>query len=169
MSEVLQGRSSRELASLFRELIRLKSRLRVVLPDDLARLKDRLGELHPDDAGARASDYELFYRVAVVLSRERQPVTMTGLAAALGVPLSTATRMVDRLVEAGYAERLADPLDRRVVLVTLTESGRRLYQAIGDFLEQRVEALVGGLTPDERATLVTLLRKVIAAVDAAPG
>ncbi len=160
-------RPASELADLAGDLIRLKGRLRVVLPDDIARLKERLGELHGPDARARETDYDLFYRVAVVLHRRREPVTMGDLATALAVPLSTATRMVDWLVEAGYAERLADPLDRRVVLVGLTESGRTLYATISVFLVERVAALTRGLTPDERATLVTLLRKVLAAVDAA--
>ncbi len=69
---------------------------------------------------------------------------MTDLSEDLGTPLSSATRMVDWLVGAGYAERLADPLDRRVVLVRLTESGRRLYQAISDFLEERRRGAYGG-------------------------
>lgn len=165
MTEVFRDRSSQELTSLFGELIRLKSRLRVVLPDDLARLKERLGELHGPDAHAREADYDLFYRVAVVLHRRREPVTMTDLAEALGAPLSSATRMVDWLVSAGYAERLADPLDRRVVLVALTDAGRRLYQTISGFLEERVAALTDRLTREERATLAALLRKVLAAVE----
>lgn len=154
-----------ELADLVGDLIRLKHRLRVVVPDDLVRLKERLGELHRGDAAARVEDYELFYRLAVVLHRRREPVTMTDLAEALGAPLSSATRMVDWLVSAGYAERLADPLDRRVVLVRLTDAGRRLYQTISDFLEERVAALTGGLTREERTTLVALLRKVLAALE----
>ncbi len=167
MSDGADGRQGSELIDLAGDLIRLKGRLRVVLPDDIARLKEQLGALHGADARARAADYDLFYRVAVVLHRRREPVTMGDLATALAVPLSTATRMVDWLVEAGYAERLADPLDRRVVLVGLTESGRTLYGTIGAFLEERAAALMRALTPDERATLIRLLRKILAAVDAA--
>lgn len=159
-------RQAHELVELVGDVIRLKHRFRVVVPDDLVLLKEQLGDLHGGDVNRRAENYDLFYRVAVVLHRHGEPTTMSDLAEAIGAPLSSATRMVDWLVEAGYAERLADPLDRRVVLVGLTAPGRALYATISDFLEERVAALLGGLTSTERGTFIRLLRKVLAAVEA---
>ncbi len=52
---------------------------------------------------------------------------MGKLSEAAGVPPSTATRMVDWLVEGGYAERFANLEDRRIARVGLTETGRELY------------------------------------------
>jgi DNA-binding MarR family transcriptional regulator len=49
---------------------------------------------------------------------------MRDLSAMLGVNLSTATGIVDRLVERGYLERRSHPEDRRSVLVQLSDEGR---------------------------------------------
>ncbi len=51
--------------------------------------------------------------------------TMGELARALGVSLSSATGLVDRLVERRLVERAAYPRDRRVVRVELAPAGKR--------------------------------------------
>lgn len=58
----------------------------------------------------------------------REGQTMSALAGALGVHLPTITRIADKLVELGVAERSADPADRRRVLVVPTAKGARLYK-----------------------------------------
>jgi DNA-binding MarR family transcriptional regulator len=153
------------LADILRDFIRLKPRLKTLLPEGLMRVKERLGLLHPEDGPRRAADYDLFYRVGIALSRPSAPLTMGELSEALVVPLSTATRMVDWLVESGYAERLPDPEDRRIVRVTLTETGQELYQTINGFLRQRVEQILQRFTAEERENLVLLLRKVVEALE----
>lgn len=158
-----------QIIDIVRGFVRLKPRLAVVLPEDLARLKDRLHELHPEGGSRRTADYDLFYHICIVLSRQREPLTMGELSEALAVPLSTATRMVDWLVDSGYVERLPDPGDRRIVRVALTKTGQKLYQAINEFARQRVEHLLRRFTPEERRQLVLLLRKVVDALKEAEG
>ncbi len=151
---------SAEAASEFiRHLINVKPRLKLVLPEDLAQLKQRLGALHPEGGVKRAADYDLFYRVGIVLSRQKEPMAMSDLSEALSVPFSSATRMVDWLIESGYVERLPDPDDGRMVRVTLSETGRILYQTINDFLMQRLSRILSKFTPEERENLIALLRK----------
>jgi len=150
-----------QIMDIVRDFIRLKPYLRTVLPEDLARLKERLGELHPEGGGRHAADYDLFYRLGVVLARQGEPQSMGELSEALGVPLSTATRMVDWLVESGYARRLPDLEDRRIVRVALTDGGRQLYQTINEFMKQRIAQILQGFSPSERKELVSLLRKVV--------
>jgi DNA-binding MarR family transcriptional regulator len=51
------------------------------------------------------------------------------------------TRVLDRLEQAGYVRRVADPVDRRRVLVEATASGRRAgYQAYGPIAEAMMNA-----------------------------
>ncbi len=154
-----------QLAAVWEDFLRLRPHLKVMLPDDLARLKERLAELHPGDTSRRVADYDLFYRIGVVLAAEREPMTMGKLSAALAVPLSTATRMVDWMVQSGYVERLPDPTDRRVVLVALTGPGRELYETINSYVRQRVERLLGAFGPEERDELIRLLRKLADALE----
>ena len=153
---------SAEVASEFiRLLISIKPRLKLVLPGDLARLKERLGELHPEGGAKRAADYDLFYRVGIALSQHRGPMTMSELSEALLVPFSSATRMVDWLIESNYVGRVPDPEDGRIVRVRLTESGMILYQTINDFLTRRLEQILARFSPEERENLIALLRKAM--------
>ena len=77
--------------------------------------------------------------------------------------------MVDWLVESGYAVRLDDPEDRRIVLVSLTEAGRELYRAIDDYIRQQVERVLRQFTAEEREELVRLLRKAVKVLEEAGG
>ncbi len=54
--------------------------------------------------------------------------------------------MVGCLVEGGYAERSADPEDRRIVRVGLTGAGRELYRTINVFVGQRVKQVLRQFT-----------------------
>jgi DNA-binding MarR family transcriptional regulator len=54
--------------------------------------------------------------------------TMSELASKLGIGVSAATGLVDRLVERGVLERESDPADRRVVRVRMSPAGIRAGQ-----------------------------------------
>jgi DNA-binding MarR family transcriptional regulator len=153
-----------QFTEIIRHLIRLKPRLKAVMPVDenLARVKARLDELYPE---ARSGDFDLLLNIGVVLSHQQEPMTMGDLSRTLDVPLSTATRIVDWLVKNHYAKRLPDSDDRRVVRVTLTETGQAMYRVANEFIQKRVERLLRPFTPEERETLIALLRKLVAALE----
>ncbi|MCL5429295.1 MAG: MarR family transcriptional regulator [Chloroflexi bacterium] len=151
--------SAEATGEFIRQLISIKPRLKLMLPDDLARLKHRLRELHPEGGVKKAADYDLFYRVGIVLSGQQEPMTMSELSEALSVPFSSTTRMVEWLIESGYVKRLPDPEDGRIVRVSLTKAGQALYQTINDFLTRRLKQILSKFTPAERENLIALLRK----------
>ena len=71
------------------------------------------------------SDAELTmpqFRTLMLLSQE--PQRMGAIAGLLSSSLSSATSMIDRLVDRGMVERVSDSEDRRVVVCRLTDSGR---------------------------------------------
>jgi len=57
-------------------------------------------------------------------------INMRHLAASMGVPLSTATRLVDRLVAKGVVARMRPKHDRRLVLVELSERSKEYRQLL---------------------------------------
>jgi DNA-binding MarR family transcriptional regulator len=134
-----------------------------VLPDDdeITDIVARLAGSHPQGGAASAADFGLLYHVCIVLSGNEEAITMGELSQALDVPLSTATRIVDWLVKNGYAVRLSDPNDRRIVRVTLTAMGQAMYQAGDKFIQKRVEALLQPFTVAERENLVMLADKLV--------
>jgi DNA-binding MarR family transcriptional regulator len=91
-------------------------------------------------------------------------VTMGELSAALSVPLSTATRIVDSLVAEGYVQRLHDTDDRRIVRVSFTDHGRQFYDIMNANITERIRQIGVYLKEDELKTLLFLLNKVSAAV-----
>ncbi len=84
------------------------------------------------------------------------PLTMSALAEATGVALSTATRMVQGLAREGWvvpAEPVAGA-DRRRRPVALTEEGRAVATAADAAIAARVRGLLEFLDPDERAAVL---------------
>jgi DNA-binding MarR family transcriptional regulator len=156
-----------QFAEVVRQFIRLRPRLKTVQPEDeeSAGMIARLMDSHPHGAAAGSADFDLLYSVFVILSQNREPVTMGELSQALDVSLSTATRIVDWLVKNSFVARLADPEDRRIVRVTLTETGQALRQAGNELIRRRAAALLRGFTAAEREELVRLLGKLAQALD----
>ncbi len=161
MTEPIVPQQIEETVQIVRRLVCLRPRFKVVLPENLAQAKTNLDKLRSDGKTKSPVDHHLLYGVVAVFSRQRNPLTMGELSKALDVPLSTATRIVDWLVRSGYAERLADPEDRRVVRVALTKSGRDLIKAGDKFIRQRVEQILWVFTAQERETLISLLDKLV--------
>jgi DNA-binding MarR family transcriptional regulator len=71
---------------------------------------------------------------ALVLVATRAEVNASAVAAALDVHPSNATRLLDRLVQAGLLVRREALTDRRNVELSLTDAGVRLVQSV---MEQR--------------------------------
>src|SRR4051794_35053839 len=89
-----------------------------------------------------------------------EPVPMSSVANVLRCDRSAVTWITDRLEERGYVERLADPGDRRVKLLALTDEGRRVREEIRARLAVPPEALAR-LSRAEQRTLRDLLRKAL--------
>jgi DNA-binding MarR family transcriptional regulator len=95
--------------------------------------------------------------------------TMGQLAARVRLPLSTATRIVDRLEAQRIVERRRDERNRRIVLVDLGPEGQRFYRSA---LAERISAarrMLQCLTDAERAELLRLFAKIAGALESADG
>lgn len=74
---------------------------------------------------------------------------------------SDVTRLVDRLVRAGLAERIPNPDDRRSVLVRATAAGRTVFDTVTPELQQFHRREWSNLTGDEVDALDALLTKAL--------
>src|SRR3712207_5721150 len=75
---------------------------------------------------------------------------MSEVAECLGVAMSTATQVADRLEARGWVRRAPDPEDRRVVLLALTEEGRRLTAERREARRRRLRRTLAQLDDGER-------------------
>ena len=69
----------------------------------------------------------------------------------------TLTRIVDRMEDAGWIERVADPSDRRARLLHLTDKSRGIVSKLRTRVDGLVDDMSHGLSTGERAELTRLL------------
>ncbi|AMW14546.1 MarR family transcriptional regulator [Streptomyces qaidamensis] len=96
------------------------------------------------------------FRMLVVLS-SRGATKLVVLADLLQVAPSTAMRMVDRLINAGLADRQTNPGNRRETLLQLTEEGRRTVEEVTARRREEIAGIVARLRPTQRLALVEAL------------
>jgi len=142
-------------------LFYLRRRFRGKLPEEILNLKASIQEHNLRQKIEQITDRDVFFTIGFVFSRRSKPITMGDLSRILGFPFSTATRTVDWLVDKGYVQRLADPEDRRVVRVELTEAGKELYHTMNNLLLESAEQFLRNFSLEERKEFGRLLSKLV--------
>ena len=93
--------------------------------------------------------------------RERVPgLTMSELSRRLMVTNGNLTALVERLAQEKLIRRATSPSDKRMSIISLTPSGKRTLDAMTPAHRKWVVGMFGGLSPDERDQLYTLLGKL---------
>lgn len=99
-------------------------------------------------------------RVMVFLGRSG-PSIMSEIADHQGLAMSTATGIVDRLVQKDLLIRKRPEEDRRVVEVELTDKGQEVYQWHFEEHVQFSRNILQSLNHDDQETLMALMRKIV--------
>jgi len=95
---------------------------------------------------------------------ERGACKMREVASACHAAMSTMTGIIDRLVAKALVQRQHSATDRRVVLVSLTGTGRDMYQQGLEADMQLVLTMLEALEPDDQRTFVTLMQQSVHAL-----
>lgn len=90
--------------------------------------------------GLRAPEWRI---LATLHSRHR--LSMSALADLTSIDRTTLTRVVERMVKAGWVTRLSDARDARVTRLTLTGAGERLFARIWPRVRQVNERATANL------------------------
>lgn len=85
---------------------------------------------------------------------------MTSVARSLEVTTGTLTIAVNSLVKKGYVDRVRSEEDRRVVLVSLSDKGKKAYLHHRKFHDQMIDSVVQELTEEEQVVLEKALSKL---------
>jgi DNA-binding MarR family transcriptional regulator len=136
-----EGAAPRERLSLLLQVYALDQRMRALVDRELER------------DGVSADDYALLSTVGV-----RGPSTPTELAADLGLPLTTASDAIRRLLERGHVRKLPNERDRRSFRVELTPAGDRDWKRGWPALRRVNDAIERHLTIDASAARELLER-----------
>lgn len=86
-----------------------------------------------------------------------EPKNMTAVARTLAVTTGTLTISVNSLVKKGLVERVRSEEDRRVVLVSLSESGKQAYDYHQKFHKEMVDTVLRDLDDNEKEVLAKAL------------
>ncbi len=95
----------------------------------------------------------------MLLSRA-EGINQGTLAERLEVEPITASRMVDRMEEAGLVERRPDPEDRRAWRLFLTEASRGLLGKLRRFGDEVLGEVFEGFSPAEQSQFVDYLERL---------
>jgi len=76
------------------------------------------------------------------------------------VQLSTLTRIIDKLVGWGFVQRKAEPSDRRVVKVILSNKGIKVVEKFEAARKKRIISILKCLIPQERENLMEILQVI---------
>lgn len=125
----------------------------------LGKLHSTLLDIESRELGRIGLDVKQ-HAVLTVLADEG-PMTQQGMGLRLGIDRTTVVSVVDGLDENGLVERRRSPTDRRAYLLTLTRSGRQAQRRGQRLVEGAEKRLFGGLSEEERETIVELLARAL--------
>lgn len=91
-----------------------------------------------------------------------EQATPTEIAEILGLPLTTASDRLNRMVDRGHATRAVDPRDRRSHVFRLTPAGQRLTRARAEQFGRMIRRVRGRMRVDE-----TRVREVLDDIETA--
>ncbi len=74
---------------------------------------------------------------------------MSSVAKSLEITVGTLTIAINNLVKKGYVNRIRSTKDRRVVLISLSETGKKAYKHHAHFHKKMIEDIIGLLKKDE--------------------
>jgi DNA-binding MarR family transcriptional regulator len=115
------------------------------------------------DRGMQASfgvPESVLQALAVIDGADR-PLTPSEIAERVFRSSATMTNLLDALEREGWARRVANPEDRRSVLVEITDEGRALADRFLPGVRKVEIAILGDLTGAERSKLMSILAKVL--------
>jgi DNA-binding MarR family transcriptional regulator len=100
------------------------------------------------------------WRTIALLGATTEPLSLSHLAHAAGIHKSQMSRVVSGLAKRKLVLRDADTQDARGVRLTLTKTGRKLYEGLIEAASQRDRAFRNCLTKDEKQAFENALAKL---------
>ena len=88
---------------------------------------------------------------------EREPKNMSSVAKIMSVTVGTLTIAINSLVKKGYVHRERSEEDRRVILISLTEKGKKANAHHMKFHDGMIQAVLKDLNEEQQEVLVKAL------------
>jgi len=115
-----------------------------------------IGHVHRETGGLTPPQFFLMRFLA-----RHGPARVSNVAATMGVTNGAITGLSDRLVEMGLVRREHVENDRRLVLLDVTDEGRRLLAESEQKWHRQIAELLSPLDDHELALLADMLEKLV--------
>jgi len=102
----------------------------------------------------------------LVLFGEERYLTSKGIAYKMNLVKSRVSRIIDGLIRKELIQRIKDPGDSRVSLLSLTAKGQEKLGEINSFMEDIHSRVLQQIAPDQRKTVLTNLEILKASMEA---
>jgi DNA-binding MarR family transcriptional regulator len=102
----------------------------------------------------------------LMLFNGQRYLTVKDLAGKLDVAKSRITKIVDGLVRKGLVERIEDPKDARVKLISLTPAGKKASRDFDAFHMEIHRSILLQMSPDERKSVLSHLEMLRSSMEA---
>lgn len=131
---------------------------------DVARLMRTVFDRRVRDIGLTRAQWLVLTRLY-----RRPGASQTELASMLETDRASAGRLIDRMERAGWVERRADQVDRRINRLFLTSEARRAHAEMWQVAVTTVDDALSALTPAERLQFTELTGRVKGRLQALAG
>ena len=126
----------------------------------LLRVSTDIMDVVEDYYATRGTSQGRFTVLALLNRNPETPLNPADLARRAGVTRATMTGLLQGLEEEELIHRTDCSRDKRMSLVRLTRRGRKYVDEVLPPLFRGISDVMGGLTEDERQTLLSLLNKI---------
>ncbi|MFA6856913.1 MAG: MarR family transcriptional regulator [Treponema sp.] len=100
-------------------------------------------------------------RRILALLRLKNPASQKELLDVCGIRPASLSELLNKMETAGYLTRIKDETDKRSVLVSLTDAGRKAADEWENDSADDSSGFFDSLTPEEKNTLSAILQKLI--------
>lgn len=104
------------------------------------------------------------FAVITVLA-DRSGVDQNSVSSEASLDTSTTGSVIERLIDRGWVTFEQDNADRRRKLLSLTQAGRQVFEALSPRASEMTARMVSCLKSDELELLIKLLKRVVEAGD----
>ncbi|CAG7653852.1 MarR family winged helix-turn-helix transcriptional regulator [Paenibacillus allorhizosphaerae] len=127
-------------------------------PSEISKVIRKLSRLYRTSALKFLKDLDLTKpQLMAIFEIYNEPKTIGQLSEALLLSYSTVSGIVDRLERDGFAERIRDQADRRIIWIKKTEKVGQFKSLIDSYTDDYYGAILRDLSPEQVESIIRAL------------
>ncbi|GAA3557398.1 MarR family winged helix-turn-helix transcriptional regulator [Snuella lapsa] len=101
-----------------------------------------------------------FNVLRILRGQNKNPVSLEMVQERMINKMSNTTRLINKLVKKGYAEKSINKANRRKVNIVITQKGLELLDEVDLVIDNKESSILQGLSQDETKEFIRLLGKI---------